>query len=114
MENTRIELQSIDIIKDLAPQQDALYYANVEGEGFDFLGFHNGDRLLVDRVKGYTHKCVVMLLGKEGFTLRQVESIEGAFHIMPLENEIFIPIKITPEIERSRMWGVVSFVVKRI
>lgn len=114
MKKNAIELQNVQCVNELFSKQDILYYATVYENCFDFLGIRKGDTLLVDRVKGYTHGCRVLLMGREGFTLRRVELVDNAYCIMPLEEELFIPILITPEVEKSRVWGVVSFVIRSL
>ena len=102
----------ISLDKELVKNKDATFYARVSGDSMIGAGLDDGDLLVIDRsLDPENGKIAVCLIDGE-FTVKRVKIEKDHVYLIP-ENKRYDPIKVTEENEFI-VWGVVTYVVKKI
>ena len=105
----------LDINEYLIKNRPATFYARVKGKSMLGAGFNVGDIMVIDRsLEPGDGKIAICYLDGE-FTVKRlkVEKKRNLVWLMP-ENEEFEPILITPENEGFLVWGIVTFIIKKV
>lgn len=106
-DETKISLDAV-----LVKNREATFYAKASGTSMTGAGIDDGDILVIDRsLEPRNNKVAVCLLDGE-FTVKRIKVSKEEMFLMP-ENKAFEPIKITDE-NQLIIWGIVTFVVKKI
>ncbi|MDP2162398.1 MAG: translesion error-prone DNA polymerase V autoproteolytic subunit [Flavobacterium sp.] len=106
-DETKISLDAV-----LVKNREATFYAKASGTSMTGAGIDDGDILVIDRsLEPRNNKVAVCLLDGE-FTVKRIKVNKEEMFLMP-ENKSFEPIKITEE-NQLIIWGIVTYVVKRI
>ena len=92
--------------------EEATFYARVSGESMQGAGLDDGDLLVIDRsLEPADNKIAICFIDGE-FTVKRLKVTKNEVLLIP-ENSKYQPIKITEENELI-IWGVVTYVVKKI
>lgn len=106
-DETKISLDAV-----LVKNREATFYAKASGTSMTGAGIDDGDILVIDRsLEPRNNKVAVCLLDGE-FTVKRIKVNKEEMFLMP-ENKSFEPIKITEE-NQLIIWGIVTYVVKKI
>ncbi|GGD18673.1 LexA family protein [Flavobacterium orientale] len=106
-DETKISLDAV-----LVKNREATFYAKASGTSMTGAGIDDGDILVIDRsLEPRNNKVAICLLDGE-FTVKRIKVSREEMFLMP-ENKAFEPIKITDE-NQLIIWGIVTFVVKKI
>ncbi len=102
----------ISIDQEVVKNEEATFYARVSGQSMQGAGLDDGDLLVIDRsVEPQNNAIAVCFLDGE-FTVKRLKVEEDCVFLMP-ENPKYQPIKVTED-NQLQIWGVVTYVVKKI
>ena len=102
----------ISIDREVVKNEEATFYARVSGESMQGAGLDNGDLLVIDRsLEPQDNKIAVCFIDGE-FTVKRLKVEKACVYLMP-ENPDYPPIKVTEE-NQLLIWGVVTYVVKKV
>lgn len=90
----------------------ATFYAKANGNSMTGAGIDDGDILVIDKsIEPQDGKIAVCFIDGE-FTVKRIKVQENSLLLLP-ENKLFEPIEITEE-NNFIIWGIVTFVVKKL
>lgn len=102
----------ISIDQEVVRNEEATFYARVSGQSMQGAGLDDGDLLVIDRsVEPENNAIAVCFLDGE-FTVKRLKVEENCVYLMP-ENPKFQPIRVTED-NQLQIWGVVTYVVKKV
>ncbi len=102
----------ISLDSELVKNKDATFYARVSGESMIEAGLDDGDLLVIDRsLNPQNGKIAICMIDGE-FTVKRIIKKGNKLFLKP-ENKNYDVIEINPENELS-IWGIVTFVIKKI
>ena len=102
----------ISLDKELVKNSESTFYAKVSGDSMTEAGLDDGDLLIIDRsLNPESGKIAVCFLDGE-FTVKRINKREGKLYLKP-ENKNYEEIEINDGNE-LRIWGIVTFVIKKI
>ena len=102
----------ISIDREVVKNEMATFYARVTGESMQGAGLDDGDLLVIDRsLEPEDNKIAVCFIDGE-FTVKRLKVEKDCVYLMP-ENNKYEPIKVTEDNELI-IWGVVTYVVKKV
>lgn len=102
----------ISIDQEVVSNEEATFYARVSGESMQGAGLDDGDLLVIDRsLEPIDNKIAVCFIDGE-FTVKRLKVEADCIYLMP-ENSKYKPIRVTEE-NQLIIWGVVTFVVKKV
>lgn len=104
--------QAIDLNKELVRHPAATFYGRVVGDSMIDAGVDEGDILVIDRSLDPDEgdMCVCFVDGE--FTLKHLYSGGGRLRLVPA-NDRYPVIEITEGMD-FKMWGVVTYVIKKV
>jgi DNA polymerase V len=103
----------LDLHKLLIPNPSATFFVKAQGESMRDAGIGDGDLLVVDRAITANDGHVAVCYINGGFTVKRLNFREdGIVRLMPA-NPDMAPI-ILNDSEELRVFGVVSYVIKRV
>ena len=106
-DGTRVSIDQIVVKNALAT-----FYAKANGNSMTGAGIDDGDILVIDKsVEPQDGKIAVCFIDGE-FTVKRIKVQENSLLLLP-ENKLFEPIEITEE-NNFIIWGIVTFVVKKL
>ena len=106
-EESRISLEKV-VVKN----KEATFYAKVSGESMKDAGLDDGDILVIDRSEELKNNKIAVCYLNGEFTVKRVKIEKDHIYLIP-ENKKYDPIKVTEENEFI-VWGIVTYVVKKI
>ena len=106
-EESRISLEKV-VVKN----KEATFYAKVSGESMKDAGLDDGDILVIDRSEELKNNKIAVCYLNGDFTVKRVKIEKDHVYLIP-ENKNYDPIKVTEENEFI-VWGVVTYVVKKV
>jgi DNA polymerase V len=92
--------------------KEATFYAKVSGESMKDAGLDDGDILVIDRSEELKNNKIAVCYLNGDFTVKRVKIEKDHIYLIP-ENKNYDPIKVTEENEFI-VWGVVTYVVKKV
>ncbi|MGC6479332.1 MAG: LexA family protein [Flavobacteriaceae bacterium] len=102
----------ISIDQEVVKNEEATFYARVSGQSMQGAGLDDGDLLVIDRsIEPQNNAIAVCFLDGE-FTVKRLKVEKDCVYLMP-ENPKYQPIKVTKDNE-LQIWGVVTYVVKKV
>ena len=102
----------IDLNKELITNSASTFFAKVNGKSMEGEGLFDGDILVVDKsIETANGKIAVCFLDGE-FTVKRIKKEGENVWLIPA-NKDFSPIRVTPD-NNFVVWGVVTFVIKRV
>lgn len=106
-DGTRVSIDQIVVKNALAT-----FYAKANGNSMTGAGIDDGDILVIDKsIEPQDGKIAVCFIDGE-FTVKRIKVQENSLLLFP-ENKLFEPIEITQENDFI-IWGIVTFVVKKL
>lgn len=104
--------QAIDLNKELVKHPAATFYGRVVGDSMVDAGVEEGDILVIDRSLDAQEGDMAVCFVDGEFTLKYLRFHEGGLKLVPA-NERYPSIEIG-EGSDFIMWGVVTYVIKKI
>ena len=96
----------------LVKNREATFYAKASGTSMIGAGIDDGDILVIDRsIEPQNNKIAVCFIDGE-FTVKRIKVEKDGVYLMP-ENKDFQPIKVTDG-NIFMIWGIVTYVIKRV
>lgn len=106
-----IEL-SIDLNRHLIKNPSATFYGRVKGDSLKNAGIDNDDLLIIDRsIEPTTGKIAVCFIEGE-FTAKRIQINKNEILLIP-ENDNYQTLNVTEDND-FLIWGVVTYVIKKI
>ena len=96
----------------MVKNEEATFYARVAGQSMQGAGLDDGDLLVIDRSKEPLDNAVAVCFIDGEFTVKRLKVEADCIYLMA-ENPNYPPIKVTEDNELI-IWGVVTYVVKKI
>ena len=104
--------QAIDLNKELVKHPAATFYGRVVGDSMIDAGVEEGDILVIDKALEAQDGDMAVCFVDGEFTLKRLKFHEGGLTLVPA-NERYPSIEIG-EGSDFMMWGVVTYVIKRV
>lgn len=104
--------QAIDLNKELVRHPAATFYGRVVGDSMIDDGVEEGDILVIDKALTPVDGDMAVCFVDGEFTLKRLHISEDAISLMPA-NPKYPVIRITEGVD-FKMWGVVTYVIKKI
>ena len=102
----------ISLDKELVKNQEATFYARVDGDSMIGAGLEDGDLLVIDRsLYPENGKIAICLVDRE-FTIKRIKKEKNRLYLMP-ENKKYKPIELK-EGNELVIWGIVEYVIKKV
>lgn len=115
------EITRSNILNNEYPQADlnrlfikhpaSTFFSRVAGDSLKDAGVCIDDVVIVDKSLFLTHRDIAVCYTENSFTLKFVQIDTGGIWLMPA-NPFFSPIKVENE-DDFRIWGVVTFIIKK-
>ena len=102
----------ISIDQEVVKNEEATFYARVAGESMQGAGLDDGDLLVIDRSKEPQDNSIAVCFVDGEFTVKRLKVEADCIYLIP-ENKKYKPIRVTEDNELI-IWGVVTFVVKKV
>ncbi len=104
--------QAIDLNKELVKHPAATFYGRVVGDSMIDAGVEEGDILVIDKALEAREGDMAVCFIDGEFTLKRLHFHEGGIRLVPA-NEKY-PVIEVKEGEEFRMWGVVTYMIKKL
>ena len=95
----------------LIQNPSATFCVRAVGESMKGAGIQSGDIMLVDKSLTPKNRSIVLAVIDGEFTIKRVNVSDKELYLMP-ENDNFLPIKITKEMD-FQVWGVVTYIIHK-
>jgi len=102
----------ISIDQEVVKNEEATFYARVSGQSMQGAGLDDGDLLVIDRSQEPENNAIAVCFIDGEFTVKRLKVEKDCIYLMP-ENPRYQPIKVTEE-NKLQIWGVVTYVVKKV
>ena len=102
----------ISIDQEVVKNEEATFYARVDGQSMQGAGLDDGDLLVIDRSKEPEDNAIAVCFIDGEFTVKRLKVEAECIFLMP-ENPNYKPIKVTED-NQLIIWGVVTYVVKKV
>ena len=102
----------ISIDQEVVRNEEATFYARVSGESMQGAGLDDGDLLVIDRSLEPQDNKIAVCFIDGSFTVKRLKVKVNCLYLMP-ENKKYKPIKVSEE-DRLVIWGIVTYVVKKV
>ncbi len=102
----------ISIDQEVVKNEEATFYARVDGQSMQGAGLDDGDLLVIDRSKEPEDNAIAVCFIDGEFTVKRLKVEAECIYLMP-ENPNYKPIKVTED-NQLIIWGVVTYVVKKV
>ena len=104
--------QAIDLNKELVKHPAATFYGRVVGDSMIDAGVDEGDILVIDRSLTAKDGDMAVCFVDGEFTLKYLRMKDNQLTLVPA-NPNYPQIQITEGVE-FRMWGVVTYIIKKV
>lgn len=102
----------ISIDQEVVRNEEATFYARVSGESMQGAGLDDGDLLVIDRSMEPQDNKIAVCYIDGAFTVKRLKVEVDCIYLMP-ENKNYKPIKVSEE-DQLQIWGIVTYVVKKV
>jgi DNA polymerase V len=102
----------ISIDQEVVKNEEATFYARVDGQSMHGAGLDDGDLLVIDRSREPEDNAIAVCFIDGEFTVKRLKVEAECIFLMP-ENPNYKPIKVTED-NQLIIWGVVTYVVKKV
>ena len=102
----------ISLDKEIVRNEEATFYARVDGDSMQGAGLSDGDLIVIDRSEEPKNGSIAVCFLDGEFTVKRLKLKNQEVYLMP-ENSRYSPIKIDEGSELS-IWGIVTYVVKKM
>ncbi|MES2486563.1 MAG: translesion error-prone DNA polymerase V autoproteolytic subunit [Bacteroidota bacterium] len=103
---------SIDLNKELSRNDTCTFYIRVEGNSMVGAGIDDGDILVADRSLEPEDGCIAICLIDAEFTVKRLKLEIDCLYLVP-ENPDYPLLRVT-EYNQFLVWGIVTYVIKKI
>ncbi len=107
--------EKLDLVRLLVRHPASTFFFRVGGTSMVEADMDEGDIIIVDRsIEPYNGCSAVCYIDGE-YTVKRVEMLDGSVRLMPAneQNTKYKPIEVQPE-NQFIIWGVVSYVIKKM
>ena len=104
--------QAIDLNKELVKHPAATFYGRVVGDSMIDAGVDEGDSLVIDRALTAKDGDMAVCFVDGEFTLKYLRMKDAGLTLVPA-NPNYPQIQITEGVD-FRMWGVVTYIIKKV
>lgn len=107
--------EKLDLIKLLVRHKASTFFFRVSGVSMVDANMDEGDIIIVDRAIDPYNNCKAVCFIDGEYTVKRVEMSDGRVRLMPANgnNRAYRPIEVTAE-NNFIIWGVVTYVIKRM
>lgn len=107
--------EKLDLIKMLVKHPASTFFFRISGTSMVDASLDEGDVIIVDKSLDPYDGCIAVCYIDGEFTVKRVEMGENKVRLMPANehNTAYKPIEVTPDNE-FRIWGVVTYVIKKM
>jgi DNA polymerase V len=102
----------ISLDKELVKNKEATFYARVDGDSMIGAGLDHEDLLVIDRSLNPENGKIAICLIDGEFTVKRIKKEGEKLYLIP-ENKKYKPIELKEENELI-IWGIVSYVIKKV
>ena len=102
----------ISIDQEVVKNEEATFYARVDGQSMHGAGLDDGDLLVIDRSREPEDNAIAVCFIDGEFTVKRLKVEAECIFLMP-ENPNYKHIKVTED-NQLIIWGVVTYVVKKV
>ena len=102
----------IDLNDHLLINREASYLFRVSNDSMTGIGIFDGDTIIVDRSIDVRHNHIVLAIVDDAYTVKRLYK-KGGKVMLIAENKVYAPITFH-EGQELRIWGVVTFNLRRI
>ena len=102
----------ISLDKELVKNKDATFYARVDGDSMIGAGLEDGDLIVIDRSLNPENRKIAVCLVDGDFTVKRIKKEKDKLFLVP-ENKKYKKIEIKEENDLI-IWGIVSYVIKKL
>ena len=102
----------ISLDKEIIKNEEATFYARVDGESMLGAGLNDGDLIVIDRSEEPKNGSIAVCFLDGEFTVKRLKLKTKEIYLMP-QNSKYSPIKIGEGNELS-IWGIVTYVIKKM
>lgn len=103
---------AIDLNRDLVQHPESTFYARVVGDSMVDADLHEGDILVVDKSVEAKDGDIAVCVVEGEFTVKRLSVTADGIVLEPA-NADYAPICVS-EADRFEVWGVVTYVIKRL
>ncbi len=104
--------QAIDLNRELVRHPAATFYGRVVGDSMIDAGVDEGDILVIDRSLDAKDGDMAVCFVDGEFTLKYLKFHEGGLTLVPANGK-YTPVEIQ-EGSDFKMWGVVTYIIKKV
>lgn len=104
--------QAIDLNKELVKHPAATFYGRVVGDSMVDAGVDEGDILVIDRALEAKDGDMAVCFVDGEFTLKYLKMVDDGITLVPA-NPKYPLIRITEGVD-FKMWGVVTYIIKKV
>lgn len=104
--------EKLSLDEKLVRNKEATFYARVQGESMINAGINDGDLLVIDRSIPPIHNRIAVCYINNEFTVKRLSMENGEVSLIP-ENPKYKAIKVT-EADSLMIWGIVTYVIKKV
>ena len=102
----------ISLDKEIIKNEEATFYARVDGESMLGAGLNDGDLIVIDRSEEPKNGSIAVCFLDGEFTVKRIVKKNNKLYLKP-ENKNYKEIEITNDNELF-IWGIVTFVIKKL
>ncbi len=102
----------ISIDQEVVKNEEATFYARVSGDSMQGAGLEDGDLLVIDKSQAAGDGKIAVCFIDGEFTVNRLKVEKDCVYLMP-ENPKYQPIKVTED-QQLQIWGIVTYVVKKL
>ncbi|MBL31012.1 MAG: peptidase S24 [Flavobacteriaceae bacterium] len=102
----------ISIDQEVVKNESATFYARVVGQSMQGAGLDDGDLIVIDRSQEPDDGKIAVCYIDGEFTVKRLKVENQCVYLMP-ENKKYKALKVTEE-NQLIIWGVVTYVVKKV
>ena len=102
----------ISIDQEVVKNESATFYARVVGQSMQGAGLDDGDLIVIDRSQEPENGKIAVCYVDGEFTVKRLKVENKCIYLIP-ENKKYKALKVTEE-NQLIIWGVVTFVIKKL
>ena len=102
----------ISIDQEVVKNESATFYARVVGQSMQGAGLDDGDLIVIDRSQEPENGKIAVCYVDGEFTVKRLKVENDCIYLMP-ENKKYKALRVTEE-NQLIIWGVVTFVIKKL
>ncbi len=103
---------SLDLNRYVIKNPASTFYARITGDSMTGVGIQDGDIVVIDKSLEPANDQIAVCFIDGEFTLKRIHVEDGHLYLMP-HNPDYPAIEITEE-NNFQVWGIVTYVIKRV